>query len=50
MASLGDIPWQGKGGGGDHVIMILGVTSLDLWHRLLRDRAGLHGCHVLGIT
>ena len=30
--------------------MILGVASLDLWHRLLRDCAGLHGCHVLGIT
>ena len=50
MASLGDIPWSGKGSGGDHVTVILGVASLDLWHKSLRDCAGLHRCHVLGVT
>ena len=45
MASLGDISGKGKA-----VVVILGVVSLDLWHRLLRDCAGLHGCLVLGIT
>ena len=32
------------------MIVTLGVASLDLWHRLLGDRAGLHGCHMLGVT
>ena len=32
------------------MLVILGVMSLDLWYGLLGERAGLHGCHVLGIT
>ena len=32
------------------MIVILEVASLGLWDRLLRDCAGLHGCHVLGVT
>ena len=32
------------------MIVTLGVASLDLWHRLLGDRAGLRSCHVLDVT
>ena len=49
IASLRGIPW--RGGGGDHVIVILGVASLDSLVPIhIGECAGLHGCHVIDVT